>query len=153
MRSRQFLAYRFEPGARFEGQLVGALERVESGGAIRVLEILFVTREPETGELTAISLRGLGPRTGELLGFRLDAAERRAATQRALEGADAETVQELAGLLEPGAAIAAVLVEHVWANAVGEAVTRVGGAEAAAEFVDATALGELTERLLTVARA
>ena len=151
MRSRQFLAYRFEPGARFEGQLVGALERIESGGAIRVLDMLFVTREPETGELTAISLRGSAGKTSELLGFRLDAGERRAATRRALEGAGAETVEKLAGLLEPGGAIAAVLVEHAWADALGQAVARLGGTETAAEFVEATTLGELAERLVAAA--
>jgi hypothetical protein len=154
MLTRQFLAYRFEPGATFQGQLVGALERIESGGAIRVLDILFVTREQDTGELTAVSLpaRGAGDRTSRLLGFRLDAGERKAATRRALEGAHAETIQALGGLLEPGGAIAAILVEHAWAGALGDAVTRVGGTEATAEFVDATALDELTERLLTAAR-
>ncbi|HEY7620253.1 MAG TPA: hypothetical protein VH834_10800 [Solirubrobacteraceae bacterium] len=155
MRSRQLLAYRFEPDATFQGQLVGALERIESGGAIRVLDILFVTRERDTGELTAVSLpaRGTGDRTSRLLGFRLDAGERKAATRRALEGANAETIQALADVLEPGGAIAAILLEHAWADALGDAVARVGGAEAAAEFVEATALCELTERLLTAARA
>jgi hypothetical protein len=155
MLSRQFLAYRFDPDATFQGQLVGALERIESGGAIRVLDILFVTRERDTGELTAVSLpaRGSGDRTSRLLGFRLDAGERKAATQRALAGAHAETIHELAGLLEPGGAIAAVLVEHAWADALGDAVTRVGGTEVAAEFVEATALRELTQRLLSAARA
>ena len=46
MPTRQLLVYTFGPGAGFEGQLVGALERIESGGAIRVLDALFVTREP-----------------------------------------------------------------------------------------------------------
>jgi hypothetical protein len=29
----------FEPGARFEGRLVGAIERIESGGTLRVLDV------------------------------------------------------------------------------------------------------------------
>src|SRR4051812_30216328 len=33
----QLLVYRFGPDAEFEGRLVGALERIESGGAMRVL--------------------------------------------------------------------------------------------------------------------
>ena len=57
MLTRQLLVYTFAPVAKFEGQLVGALERVESGGAVRILDALFVTRAPETGELAAVSLK------------------------------------------------------------------------------------------------
>ena len=37
-------------GLSLRGQLVGALERIESGGAMRVLDALFVACEPESGE-------------------------------------------------------------------------------------------------------
>jgi len=155
MLSRQFLAYRFQPGSTFEGQLGGALQRIESGGALRVLDALFVTRDADSGELSAISLAGGGSggmTTSRLLGFRLDEGERRAATRRVLAGTDAESVQELAASLEPGGAIAALLVEHAWADALEDAVARVGGTEAAAEFVEDLQPGELTQRLLALAR-
>jgi hypothetical protein len=153
MPSRQLLAYRFGSDSRFEGQLVGALERIESGGAMRVLDALFVAREPETGELSAVSLGGgTGGIIGQLLDFRLDPGARTAATRRALEGAAGDTVQALGAILEPGNAVAAVLVEHAWADALGDAVARVGGTEAATEFVQAAGLSELTQRLLDVAR-
>ena len=32
----QLLVYGFAPGAEFEGQLVGAIERIEHGGTLRV---------------------------------------------------------------------------------------------------------------------
>jgi len=149
MPSRQLLAYRFGADSRFEGQLVGALERIESGGAMRVLDVLFVAREPGTGELTAVSLGGSSAGiVGKLLGFRLDAGERKAATRSALGGPAGATVQALAQTIEPGGAFAAVLVEHAWAQALGEAVARIGGSEAAAEFVQASRLSELAQRLL-----
>jgi hypothetical protein len=152
--SRQLLAYRFGSDSRFEGQLVGALERIESGGAMRVLDALFVAREPDTGELTAVSLQGgTGGVIGQLLDFRLDPRARTAATRRALDGPAGETVQALGASLQPGNAVAAVLVEHAWADALGDAVTRVGGAEAATEFVQAGGLSELRHRLLEVAGA
>jgi hypothetical protein len=47
MPSRQLLASRFGSESKFEGQLVGTLERVENDGAMRVLRALFVAREPE----------------------------------------------------------------------------------------------------------
>src|SRR5215204_5815763 len=86
--SPQLLLDAFGPDAHFEGQLVGAFERVESGGALRILDALFVTNDPETGELVAIDLRGgaggAGAAIAQLLDFRLDPASRRRATERAL---------------------------------------------------------------------
>src|ERR1700754_4576724 len=83
----QLLVYRFGPETRFEGGLVGALERMEAGGALRVVEALFVASDPATGELVAIDLRGRGSgggMTAPLLDFRLDPEARRKATERSL---------------------------------------------------------------------
>jgi hypothetical protein len=140
----QLLVYAFEPGAPFEGRLVGALERLEAGGALRVLEALFVRRDAEGGELTAIDIRGRGGgMTAPLLSFRLDAAARKRATEKALR-ADAEgTLRELGESLAPGAAIAAVLIEHTWARAMGDAVAASHGHELMSEMVEASAFAEL----------
>jgi len=147
--TRQLLVYTFGPGARFEGQLVGALERIESGGAVNVLDVLFVTREPDSGELAAVSLgAGSSGIVGALLDFRLNAEARTAATRRALEGQEAEIVRGLAPKLEPGGAIAMVLVEHAWAGALEDAVSRLGGTEAAVAFVEASRLSEVTHTVL-----
>ena len=153
MPSRQLLAYRFGSESRFEGQLVGALERIESGGAMRVLDALFVARAPESGELSAVSLTGsrAGGIIGQLLDFRLEPGARDAATQRALEGEAGGAVQALADMLEPGHAIAAVLVEHAWADSLGDAVTRVGGTEVVSEFLEASRVSDVTRRLCDAA--
>jgi hypothetical protein len=149
----QLLVYGFGPDANFEGQLVGALERIESGGTLRILDALFVGRDPETGELVAADLTGdgAGGIVAPLLGFRLDPAERRRTTERALStegsGVPGDTLRELGEALEPGAAVAAVLVEHTWARALQEAVSRTGGRPLASEFVDATGLAELAPQL------
>ena len=116
--SAQLLAYGFGPGADFEGQLVGALERIESGGALRILEALFVTTDAETGELVAIDLRGEGSGRDRRRPCSLQArtGARRRATERALDpggrGLRSETLRELGRVLEPGAVMVAVLVEH-----------------------------------------
>jgi hypothetical protein len=47
--------------------------------------------------------------------------------------------------------VAAVLVEHVWAQALDDAVSRTGGRPLASELVDAAALGELSTDLIAVA--
>jgi hypothetical protein len=145
----QLLVYRFNPGARFEGRLVGALERLESGGALRVLDALFVARDPDTGEVSAITVgrRGAGGLVAPLLDFRLDPAARRRATARALEdrpgGIPGAVVRELADKLEPGAAMAAVLIEHAWRRTLDDAVSGTGGTIVVSEFTEAAALSEL----------
>jgi hypothetical protein len=155
--STQLLLYRFDPGARFEGQLVGALERMEAGGAVRILDAFFVARDAESGEIAAINRKGdgAGGIVAPLLDFRLDPAARRRATRRALDdgtpGIPSESLRDLFESLPPGSAIAAVLVEHVWAKGLADAVERVGGIQVTSEDVDATTLAELTPHLLEVA--
>ena len=157
MASRQLLAYRFGADSRFEGQLVGALERIESGGAMRVLDALFVARDADSGELSAYSLAARGGSgavgaVSELLDFRLSTGGRAGSTRRALEGPAGEAARSIGDGLRPGEAFAVVLVEHSWAVALTDAVTRTGGTEAAAEFVEVGGLSEVGERLVELAR-
>jgi hypothetical protein len=155
----QLLAYRFGPDAAFEGRLVGALERMESGGTLRVLDVLFVGRDGQTGELLAAAVRSRheGAVVAPLLGFRLDFAERRRLTERALRaygrGEEPNPLRGLAATLPPGGGVAAVLVEHVWARALGDAVDQSSGSALLSEFVDATELTELTSRLAAAVAA
>jgi hypothetical protein len=138
----QLLLYRFGPDSGFEGRLVGALERLEAGDALRVLDALFVSIDAETGELVAIDVRGSG--SGgfalPLLGFRLDPSTRGEATERALASDAGDTLRALATMLEPGESLAAVLVGHSWAQVLDDAVARTGGTELANEWVDAVTL-------------
>jgi hypothetical protein len=146
----QLLVYGFAPGAEFEGRLVGALERIESGAALRVRDALFVGADPETGELVAVHRHGDAGVIG-LLGFRLDAHERRRSTERALNSPTGDLVRRLGAALEPGCALAAILVEHAWATALEDAVTRSGGSRLHDARGDATALGDHAADLLAAA--
>jgi hypothetical protein len=153
----QLLAFRFDATARYEGQLVGALERAESGGTLRIRDVLFIGRDPENGDMVAIDARGRGQGSvvSALLGFRLDPAERARSTERALRaydrGDEPNSLRRLGETLQPGDAIAAVLVEHVWAHAVDDAVERTGGARLLSTFVDSTEMTELTSALAAAA--
>ncbi len=157
MRTAQLLVYRFGPDAGFEGRLVGALERIEAGGAVKIAGALFVACDPDSGDLVAIDLKGdgAGGIVGPLLQFRLEPSKRRRATERALSpsesGVPAETLRQLKETLEPGAAIVAVLLEHKWAHALHAAVARTEGVPLANEFVDATTLRDLAPDLLAAA--
>lgn len=52
-------------------------------------------------------------------------------------------MRDLGKSLEPGSALAVLLVEHVWARGMKDAVARVGGRALTSEFVDAAKLSEL----------
>jgi len=146
----QLLVYGFGPGANFEGRLVGALERIESGSALRVRDALFVGADPQTGELVAVHRRGDAAIIG-LLGFRLDERERRRSTERALASPLGGLVKTLGDALPPGCALAALLVEHAWAAALEDAVTRSGGSGLHDARVDAGALDAHAGTLLGAA--
>ena len=146
--NRQVLAYRFPSGSEFQGGLVGALERIEIGGAIRIVAGMFVGRQPD-GELMAVAMRtessaGL---TGRLLAFRLDDHARRKATEQVLSSELGEAVQTLADMLGAGEAVTAVVVEHAWAQTLADTIDRMGGTELISEHVGKDH-GELSGLLL-----
>jgi hypothetical protein len=158
VQSTQLLVYRFGPDADFEGRLVGAFERIESGGTLRILDAVFVASDPDTGELLAVDLKGdsSAGKVAPLLRFRLEPAERRRATERALRphgsGLPAEALRELGTALPPGDSMVALLVEHEWARALDDAVSRTGGTVVGEGFVEATALAELAPDVIAAAR-
>jgi hypothetical protein len=154
----QLVVWGFGPDADFEGRLVGALERIETGGMLRIVDAIFVSSDPDSGELLAVDLKGdsSAGKVAPLLSFRLEPAERRRATERALRphgsGLPAEALRELGMALPPGESIVALLVEHEWAGALNDAVSRTGGTVVGNGFVEATALTELAPDLLAAAK-
>jgi hypothetical protein len=138
----QLLTFAFGPDAVFEGQMLGAIERLESGGALRVVQVIFVRRDAADGTLSAFAHRGgtAGGIAGPGLEFRLDEDERRRSTERALAGAAGTGVRELGEELAPGGAVAAVFVEHRWRADLAEATRRTGGIAISSDFVDAEAV-------------
>jgi hypothetical protein len=99
-----------------------------------------------------VSLKGgAGGVLSQLLEVRLNPDARGASTERALAGPAADLVERLGQRVEPGAAIAAVLVEHAWATTLGEAVARLEGTEAVSTFVEAEQLSDVAEPVLAAA--
>jgi hypothetical protein len=149
-------AYRFDPGATFEGGLVAAFERMQLGKEWEVLDALFVRRDAATDELEAIDL-GSGRRDGtfaSLLDFRLDAKRRRALTERTLEqhggGVPREVIEVVAASLETGGAMLAMIHTGPPVAVLDDAVARCGGRPVADEPVDVRTLPELGARLGTI---
>jgi hypothetical protein len=153
----QLLLYRFGAGSAFEGHLVGALERMEAGGALRTLDVLVVTADADSGEISAVELGGRSATglVGPLVGFRLEPAERARATRRALAdtGARGELIRRLAATLGRGETVVALLVAHTWAKALDEAVHRTSGTTLTNVMVEPRSLHELAPEILAAVEA
>jgi hypothetical protein len=150
----QLSVYRFDQGLAFDGGLVGAVERLELGGDTRLLDALFVARDPEGGEVAAIDLAsaGAGGSFASLLDFRLDAGRRRAITERTLAehrgGVPGSLIESIAVTLEPGAALVAILHSGAAPTVFHDAVARAGGRQIVDDAVDARALADLGPHLV-----
>ena len=145
--------YRFEPGATFEGGLVAAIERMELTGGTKLLDALFVMRDPASGALAAVD-RGIGGRDSlfaSLLDFRLDPGRRDAITERTVAehkgGVPRNVIEAVGGAVQAGGAVFAILYAGPPAAVLDEAVQRSGGVLAADESVDAATLAEAGAQL------
>jgi hypothetical protein len=149
--------YRFGAGARFDGGLIGALQRADVIDSVRVLDALFVSTDEETGDVAVFDACGgdLRTMTVDMLDFRLDADARQAATAQALDqgsgGVPADTLRAVAEALEPGGGMAAVLLTHGPSDEFDEAVERAGGGLAVASEVGAARLADVASDLQAAA--
>ena len=157
MPAAHLVVARFPPGARLEGALAGAIERMEATGEPRLLDALFLGRDAGSGELYALDLATAlahGTIVG-LLEFRLDADARRRLSERTLQGRDggvpAAVLRAMGDRLAAGEAVMAALVEGGEPRDLTDAVVRSGGAVVRREPVEGARLADLTERLLTAA--
>jgi hypothetical protein len=148
--------YRFEPGAVFEGGLLGAIERMQVSVDAKLLDALFVRRDAASGALDAVDLAsgGADATFASLLDFRLDPGRRRSITERTLaehpRGVPRSLIEAIAATLQAGAALFAVLDTGGTATVLEDAVARSGGRVIADEPVDARALAQAGSRLRAV---
>jgi hypothetical protein len=151
--------YRFDPDAAFEGGLVGAVERMNLERDAKLLDALFVTRDPASGGLQAVDLAtaGAGGTFASMLDFRLDPGRRGAITERTLAehrgGIPRPLIETIAGTLEAGAAILAVLHTGGAPTVLDDAVERSHGRLIADDPVEARALAHAGPQLLAAVGA
>jgi hypothetical protein len=77
----QLVAIGFGPDAKFEGRIMEELGKLEQHGTVRILDLLFVRREPDSDDVVVLDLQGdeLGGIVGALLGFEFEGADADAA--------------------------------------------------------------------------
>jgi hypothetical protein len=154
----QLVAVGFGPDAEFEGKIMAELARLERSGTVRLLDLLFVLKD-ESGDLVALDYQGedLGAIVGALLGFEFEGDD---AAGRAAEAADGHafglTQAQIEGIgesLEPGHSAGVMLIEHVWARELKEAVRGAGGVPIAEGFLTPETVALVGAELVAMAEA
>ncbi|HTX69468.1 MAG TPA: DUF6325 family protein [Solirubrobacterales bacterium] len=129
----QMIAIGFGPGTGTGETILESLAELEGERTVRVLDILFVDKDAETGDLIAGELQGedLGGIVGALLGFDFDDVESRPAEGNSVAGQAyglaEDQVRAVADALDPGTSAGVVLIEHVWARDLKAAACADGG--------------------------
>jgi len=156
----QLLAIGFPPDADFEGRIMAELERLEGHETIRVLDLLFLARDAETGDLLALDYQGedLGAIVGALLGFEFEDDGRRPngstdGTGEHAFGLSQSEIHDMAASLDRGSAAGFVLIEHVWARDLKRAIRDAGGSPLGEGFLTPEALAEVAIELVAMSEA
>ena len=159
----QLLTIGFGPEAKFEGRVMDELAKLENQKTIRILDLLFVHKDAETGDLLALDYQGeeLGAIVGALLGFEFE-DEEQTASQAASSTEEEEKVEShafglsqrdieaMAASLEPGSSAGFLLVEHVWARDLKRAIRQTGGVPLGEGFLTPEAVALVAAELLAV---
>ena len=153
---RQLLVYGFHADPNFEGRLVGALERMESGGALRIVEAHL--RRPRCRDGRARGHRPAQPRrrqpgvAADRLPARIRASGRAGRDVRSRPSA-ATRFARSALRSRPAPRSRRCCVEHTWARALADAMSQSGGTPVSSGFVEAETLSDLTPLLVAAAAA
>jgi uncharacterized membrane protein len=128
----QLISIGFDRDANLEGRIIDELAKLESERTIRVLDLLFIARDPDSDETVVLEhpdAEKLGAIVGALLGLEFDdgAASPPAAGDEHSFGFTQRDIQEMASGLDPGEAAGLVLIEHVWARDLKRAFRDAGG--------------------------
>jgi uncharacterized membrane protein len=150
----QLLAIGFDPDARFEGRIIDELANLERHETIRILDLLFVGKDAETGDLLALDYQGeeLGAIVGALLGFDFEGEQ--PSDMSEIEGhafgLSQREIQGIAASLKPGSSAGFLLIEHVWARELKRAIRDAGGFPLGEGFLTPETLAEVATELLAM---
>ena len=154
----QLLAVGFGPDAKFEGRIMDELSRLERQETIRLLDLLFVQKDAETGDLLALDYQGqeLGAIVGALLGFEFE-GDLPPDSQEEVEshafGLSHTEIEEIAASLAPGSSAGFLLIEHVWARDLKRALRDAGGFPLGEGFLTREAIAAVATELVAMAEA
>jgi hypothetical protein len=125
----QYVIFRFE-GNKFDGSIVDNLIDVVDRGFIRVIDILFVQKDGE-GNVDVVELDDLE-----------DAGGFDRLVNDALSLLSDDDLLALADDMEPNTSEAVMIVEHLWAIGLGNAIVNAGGRVIETGFIPKSVVDE-----------
>lgn len=150
----QLLAIGFGPEAKFEGKILSELERLDRMNTIRLLDLLFVKKDEKTNDLIALSIQGesLGAIIGALMGFDFEEGQKKLKqTQTETDGnafgLSTKQIAQIGEQLKPGMAAGILLIEHVWARDLKQAIRGTGGIPIAEGFLTPEAIAAVADEI------
>jgi uncharacterized membrane protein len=155
----QMVAFGFAPDAKFEGKIMAELANLEEQGTVRILDLLFVQKDADSGDLIALEHQGedLGAIVGALLGFEFEGDGADAPASPDIDacafGLSQGQIEGLGESLEPGSAAAFLLIEHVWARDLKRAIRDTGGVPLGEGFLTPEVIGAVAPELAAMAEA
>ena len=136
----QLIALTFRLGADAESRLLAEVDRIEGRGALRVLDVVLLAKGQD-GTVEGLEV-GDNEDFGSLLASIAPSGSQHEGRSAAGNGAASEPagsgmagVQALANSVDPGTAVAFLLVEHLWAGPLVDAVSAAGGALVSDDFL------------------
>src|SRR5215469_9961854 len=135
----QLIALTFRLDADAESRLLAEVDRIEGRGVLRVLDMVLVAKGQDgtVEELEVGDDEDFGSLLASISPFGANGSRPAAGNGAAREPASSgvAAMQELADSLQPGSAVAFLLVEHLWAGPLVDAVSAVGGALISDDFL------------------
>ena len=137
----QVIAVSFSPGSDFEARVLAEVDRLQGRGVLRLLDVIFVAKNAD-GTIERVVVGGDDDDLGALLSSILPLGGGGLVEPTGDAGWSRSALSDawaLAESLLPGTALALLLVEHGWAQALFEAVSECGGALLGEGFLTAEA--------------
>ncbi len=137
----QVIAVSFSPGSDFQARVLAEVDRLQGRGVLRLLDVIFVAKN-EDGTIEPVVVGGDDDDLGALLSSILPLGDGGVVEPTGEAGSSGSAMADawaLAESLLPGTALALLLVEHGWAQALFEAVSASGGALLGEGFLTAEA--------------
>jgi len=136
----QIIALTFRLDADAESRLLLEVDRIKGRGVLRVLDMVILAKDQD-GSVEGLEVgdnEDFGSLLAGVTSLRSENGDRPTAGNGAASapaGSAVAAVRDLAASLEPGSAAAFLLVEHLWAGPLVDAVSAAGGALISDDFL------------------
>lgn len=123
-------------GLKFDGSILKAVADAVDSGAIGLVNLAVIAKDVD-GVVTAVDIADMGD------SYAVDFAQSYAAK---VDGADQDDIDEMADLLENNTAAGLLVIEHLWAKPLKQAIINAGGVLVAEGRIHPEAAQELDEK-------